>query len=108
MRNPGSRVGRFLNLPAISFMGVLSYSLYLWQQIFLNRNSDAAYCAFPLNIILVFLMAMLSYLVVEAPFLRLRMVIERARRRSLQAPCQNPAARAVKGRGPRVTFSAQE
>jgi len=78
MRNADTAVGRFLNLPAISFTGVLSYSLYLWQQVFLNRESVSPYCAFPLNIILVVAMALVSYLLVEAPFLRFRTVIEGA------------------------------
>jgi peptidoglycan/LPS O-acetylase OafA/YrhL len=77
MRNPGTVVGRFLNLPAVSFVGVLSYSLYLWQQIFLNPESVRLYFAFPLNIILAVAMALVSYLLIEAPFLRFRTAIER-------------------------------
>ena len=76
MRNTEGAVGRFLNLPAVVFLGVLSYSLYLWQQIFINRYSDSPYCAFPLNIILAFAMALVSYLLVEAPLLRLRNALE--------------------------------
>ena len=81
MRNPGGRAGRCLNQPTTSFIGVLSYSLYLWQQLFLDRSSDRLYCAFPVNIVLAFAMALLSYLLIEAPFLRLRMAIERRWRR---------------------------
>jgi peptidoglycan/LPS O-acetylase OafA/YrhL len=80
MRNPGSEAGRFLNRPAVAFVGVLSYSLYLWQQVFLDRYSGSAWCAFPVNIALAVAMSMFSYLAIEAPFLRLRMAIERARR----------------------------
>jgi peptidoglycan/LPS O-acetylase OafA/YrhL len=79
MRKPDTAIGRFLNLPAVSFMGVLSYSLYLWQQVFLNRESASPYCAFPLNVILAFTMALVSYLLIEAPFLRFRTAIEYAR-----------------------------
>jgi peptidoglycan/LPS O-acetylase OafA/YrhL len=78
MRNADTAVGRFLNLPAVSFVGVLSYSLYLWQQIFLSRESVSPYCAFPLNIILAVAMALVSYLLIEAPFLRFRTAIEHA------------------------------
>ena len=77
IRNPGTAVGRFLNWPATCFIGVLSYSLYLWQQPFLNRASQSLYCAFPVNVALAVATAMVSYLVVEAPLLRLRMAIER-------------------------------
>lgn len=72
LRNAHSAVGRFLNLRPMVWVGTLSYSLYLWQQIFLNRNSDAFYCAFPLNVILAFTLAALSYYLVERPFLRAR------------------------------------
>ncbi|MDP9337260.1 MAG: acyltransferase [Acidobacteriota bacterium] len=77
MRNTNGLMGRFLNHPAISFIGVLSYSIYLWQQLFLNKNSDRAYCAFPLNILLALTVALISYVLIETPFLRLRRVIER-------------------------------
>jgi len=72
MRNTDGMVGRFLNWPAIRFLGVLSYSLYLWQQVFFNRDSDSPFCAFPLNLIATFLMALASYVLIECPFLRLR------------------------------------
>ena len=80
MRNAEGAIGRFLNLPAVVFLGILSYSLYLWQQVLINRYSESPYCAFPLNIILAFGMALASYLLVEAPFLRIRGALERAHR----------------------------
>ena len=54
------RVGRVLNAAPLVFVGWLSYSLYLWQQPFLNRSSDAALAAFPLNIGIVALLALIS------------------------------------------------
>jgi peptidoglycan/LPS O-acetylase OafA/YrhL len=91
MRKPDTAIGRFLNLPAVSFMGVLSYSLYLWQQIFLNRASVSPYCAFPTNIILAAAMALVSYLVIEAPFLRFRTAIECARAQWRETRVRAPA-----------------
>jgi peptidoglycan/LPS O-acetylase OafA/YrhL len=91
MRKPDTAIGRFLNLPAVSFMGVLSYSLYLWQQIFLNRASVSPYCAFPTNIILAAAMALVSYLVIEAPFLRFRTAIECARAQWREPRVRAPA-----------------
>jgi peptidoglycan/LPS O-acetylase OafA/YrhL len=81
MRKRATAIGRFLNLPVVSLVGVLSYSLYLWQQVFLNRSSSSVYCSFPLNIILAVAMALVSYLLIESPFLRFRSAIERARAR---------------------------
>lgn len=77
LRNVGGFVGRVLNCPSVVFVGVLSYSLYLWQQLFLNRMSSSPLCAFPLNIILSFAAALGSYLLVEVPSLRLRAMTQK-------------------------------
>lgn len=61
-----------LNHPALVWVGVLSYSLYLWQQPFLNRNVTTWYSAFPVNLILAVGCATLSFYCVERPFLRMR------------------------------------
>ena len=60
----------------VAFVGVMSYSIYLWQQVFLNRTSDALFTSFPTNIGLVLVLAALSYFAVERPFLRLRPMAE--------------------------------
>lgn len=65
-------VGRMLNWKPVAFVGVLSYSLYLWQQLFLNRHSMAWVCAFPQNLGLAILAALGSYFLLEQPLLRLR------------------------------------
>jgi peptidoglycan/LPS O-acetylase OafA/YrhL len=70
VRYPGSFGGAFLNWAPMRFTGVLSYSLYLWQQLFLDRTDQSSvYTAFPLNIVLVFVFALLSYYLIERPFL---------------------------------------
>lgn len=69
---PGDWVGQILNWKPIVFIGVLSYSLYLWQQLFLNRNSTAWVNAFPQNLIFAVAAALASYLLLEKPLLRLR------------------------------------
>ena len=74
--NHSGRVGRFLNSTPLVFVGVISYSIYLWQQIFLNRYSDSFLCKFPVNILMVAGAAMISYYLVEKPSLRLRQLLE--------------------------------
>jgi len=69
---PSDWVGRALNWKSIAFVGVLSYSLYVWQQLFLNRNSSAWVNAFPQNLVFAVAAALCSYLVLEKPLLRLR------------------------------------
>jgi peptidoglycan/LPS O-acetylase OafA/YrhL len=72
------RVGRILNARPLVFVGWLSYSLYLWQQPFLNRGSVTWAAAFPQNILIVALLALTSYYLVERPSLALRRRLERA------------------------------
>ena len=77
------RVGRMLNWKPLAFVGTLSYSLYLWQQLFLNRTSGAAIAGFPLNLVLAFAAAATSFYLVEQPALRLRRRLETSWRRPL-------------------------
>jgi len=76
VRHHASPFGRFLNWKPMVFVGVLSYSLYLWQEPFLYRLSDAVINRFPLNLSLAFLAAIASYYLVERPFLSLRRRLE--------------------------------
>ncbi len=77
VRFPSTLSGRFLNARPVIFVGVLSYSLYLWQQPFLNRHGTHALSHFPLNLVLAFSAALASYALIERPALRLRARIEK-------------------------------
>jgi peptidoglycan/LPS O-acetylase OafA/YrhL len=61
-----------LNSAPVMWLGAISYSLYLWQQPFLDRWSSAPWAAFPLNLTLALLLAAASYYLVEKPGLKLR------------------------------------
>jgi len=80
VRFPDTAFGRVLNFRPIVFVGVLSYSLYLWQQLFLNRHAASWMTAFPVNLALAFVVAVGSYYLIERPALRLRSRIEASRR----------------------------
>jgi peptidoglycan/LPS O-acetylase OafA/YrhL len=84
--NSGEWAGRFLNARPIVFIGVLSYSLYLWQQPFFNSDSRLAVARFPMNVVMTLLLALASYYVIERPALRFRTRIERR----LRAPAAPP------------------
>lgn len=69
-----SFVYKILNLKPVAFIGVLSYSLYIWQQAILQTSATIVHSwkSFPYNIIITFLLAVGSYYLLEKPFLRLR------------------------------------
>jgi peptidoglycan/LPS O-acetylase OafA/YrhL len=69
VRVPGSAVGRLLNSAVLRHLGVISYSLYLWQQMFTGVNSVRF---FPWSLPAILACAELSYWLVERPSLRLR------------------------------------
>lgn len=75
--SPDTIAGRFLNKPVMMRIGVLSYSLYLWQQVFLNRHSNGWWASFPVHFILSITLAWLSHKLVERPFLVWRETLEK-------------------------------
>jgi peptidoglycan/LPS O-acetylase OafA/YrhL len=92
VRFPATPFARFLNARPVVFVGVLSYSLYLWQQPFLNRHSGTWMTAFPVNLGLAFAAALGSYYLIERPALRLRARLEgRTRVRAPEPPQGAPA-----------------
>jgi len=105
--DPSDRVGRVLNSRPFVFVGLISYSIYLWQQLFLNRYTASLSTSFPVNITLAVVAALASYYLVERPSLRLRQRVERVlfpgraqgaaagrtapERRTLHAEAERPA-----------------
>ena len=68
VRNASSLFGRLLNQSWLRHIGVISYSLYLWQQLFTGERTRW----FPLNLVFIVLCAELSYWLIERPSFRLR------------------------------------
>jgi peptidoglycan/LPS O-acetylase OafA/YrhL len=71
---------RILNASVPVWIGVVSYSLYLWHVPFAEIPRHVWYTTFPTNISLAFVVAALSYYAVERPVLRFR-----DRRRQLES-----------------------
>jgi peptidoglycan/LPS O-acetylase OafA/YrhL len=68
-----SFVGTFLNLAPVRHFGVISYGLYLWQQLFTGDRT----ILFPLNIVFIVACAEVSYVLIERPSFRLRDLVEK-------------------------------
>jgi peptidoglycan/LPS O-acetylase OafA/YrhL len=75
---PHGIVGQVLNARPVAWLGRISYSLYLWQQLFLDRYTASPLTTFPLNIVLAFAAAIASYQLIELPALRFRARLDRA------------------------------
>jgi peptidoglycan/LPS O-acetylase OafA/YrhL len=73
----GSLPGRVLEMQPVRWIGWISYSLYLWQQLFLGANFVsspprlAALREWPINFVALLACAVCSYYLVEKPFIRL-------------------------------------
>jgi peptidoglycan/LPS O-acetylase OafA/YrhL len=72
VRNPERGFAKLLNARPFVYVGTLSYSIYLWQQGFLNRETTAVLSTFPVNVVALAVVALASYYLVERPVLRVR------------------------------------
>jgi peptidoglycan/LPS O-acetylase OafA/YrhL len=68
--------GRLLNTAPMEKIGVMSYSIYLWQQPFLNHDTVLWFNAFPYNFIGIALFSSISYFLIEKLSLRWRGALE--------------------------------
>ena len=90
-RNAETLVGRLLNSWVMARIGVLSYSIYLWQTLFLHAGNEAVFRflpwlgRFPGNWLGFLVAGATSYYVVEQPALRLRDMMTRRFRSSRAA-----------------------
>lgn len=95
---------KLLNLPIIRWMGRLSYSIYIWQQVILIPKESGVFpenwtiawwfSAFPQNVVFVFAVAAISYYCIEKPFLSLKNKSgkspRQAEKQTLVAPMAQP------------------
>ena len=62
---------KLLNLRAVNYIGLLSYSIYLWQQIFTGGDNWWV-TGMPQSLLCIAVMSLFSYYVIEKPFNKLR------------------------------------
>jgi peptidoglycan/LPS O-acetylase OafA/YrhL len=76
VRQPWALPARILNLPLLRHIGIISYSLYLWQSVLCIEGARLA----PFNLVAIVICAEISYWAIERPSLRLRdLICERAK-----------------------------
>jgi peptidoglycan/LPS O-acetylase OafA/YrhL len=83
IRYPHTWAGKALNSAGMVWIGTLSYSLYLWQQLFLNPSGALATLPLPILLAMILTAACASYYGVERPLLAWR-----ERRGRLAAPAR--------------------
>ncbi|MDZ8055063.1 MAG: acyltransferase family protein [Aulosira sp. ZfuVER01] len=70
--NPLSYANRLLSIPFLVYVGKISYSLYIWQQLFLTNENATISGIFPYNLGFSFLAGMASYYLIEKPCLKFK------------------------------------
>lgn len=71
---PENWIGRVLEYPVMRWIGRLSYSLYIWQEFFASHETNSVLSilqGFPINMVLLFAIAWVSYQLIERPLMRL-------------------------------------
>jgi peptidoglycan/LPS O-acetylase OafA/YrhL len=84
---PQSPAGRFMNYAPVRQLGVISYSLYLWQQLFLSEHLHLL----PWGWLLLLGVSAASFWLIEQPFLRLRTWFESRRKPDVSLPLLVPS-----------------
>jgi len=63
---------KILNHRAMIHIGVLSYSIYIWQQFFFIGEIKGIWRTFPLNLVAIYGVSLASYYLFEKPFLKIK------------------------------------
>jgi peptidoglycan/LPS O-acetylase OafA/YrhL len=88
-----------LNWRPLMYVGVLSYSLYVWNPLFLNAETNWMVNVFPWNFIGIFAAGAFSYYLIERPVLGLKEHL-RGRATPIKSPdalSEKPARTGVTG-----------
>jgi peptidoglycan/LPS O-acetylase OafA/YrhL len=85
VRNPTLGAARVLNLKPVAYVGVLSYSIYLWQQPF-ARDHGVLVTKLPYNLIMIVTFSLLSFYFIERPALRFRKWLQQSKSSKVLIP----------------------
>ncbi len=70
LSHPDWQATKVLSVRPLRAIGRISYSLYLWQQLFLSPENGSIYGRFPINYIAAFACAVASYYAIERRFFK--------------------------------------
>lgn len=87
VHNAVPAANRFLSLPVLTWLGRISFSVYLWQNLFCQGLTETRLDNFPINLLASVLCGYLAYRLIELPSLRVRSWIKR---RSAISPAVQP------------------
>jgi peptidoglycan/LPS O-acetylase OafA/YrhL len=93
IRRADSRLGRFLNAPSVVWVGLLSYSIYIWQELFIGFDTFSTKRS-AIGLIFLVPTAIASYYLVEKPMLKLKDHFEKRRTPIKTLPTGTQAAQA--------------
>ena len=80
VRTPAGLIGKFVSNRLFVWFGLISYSLYIWQQPFTNFKLNAFEVSFPQNIALSIITAYLSHTLIERAFISRKLDKQEGRR----------------------------
>jgi len=69
---PYSGLGKLLNMRALVFVGVISYDLYLWQQLFITPENTSVLGRLGINVLCLGAVAFASYRWIDGPAMRIK------------------------------------
>ena len=70
LSHPNWAAAKALSIRPLTAIGRISYSLYLWQQLFLSPENQSIYGRFPINYMAAFACAIASYYLIERRFFK--------------------------------------
>lgn len=74
--NHNGFIGKILNSWLFTTIGVMSYSIYLWQQPFFNPDNPQVWTTFPLNLVLAVIVSVAGYHFIEKSSFKIRKYLE--------------------------------
>lgn len=90
VRESDTPIVRLMNSRVLVHIGVISYSIYIWQQLFLHAANTSISGRFPWSLLCIAVLAEFSHYCIERPFMRWRKWLERRQDEHMSYGSINP------------------